>query len=204
MNGYPDFFNTAGDAILTVLDEGVIDPSSRTLLGAIYRDLAKAAALTTQQPPALDAAQDDDRAFFYRWCDHVGSIYHVQEPARDAPRACLAHHAFRALEQARAVWLDELDAMSSRELRPVPGIGAKGEASVRAALDAYYWRGDEAASRELWQQIDRGLRRSLEYATACRDRGQEARIVAGLELAERVVAQRGAPIADPSVVQMVA
>jgi hypothetical protein len=203
MSSYAEFFDAAGEHILAVLDDGVIDPRSRDVLGLVYRNLERAAALGTEQPSALDPEDDDEWAFWYRWCDHVGSI-HFLAWRTDLRRGCIAHHAHEALQRARLVWCDELDAMSDRALGAVPGIGQKAVASIRAALDAYYWRQDEEASRQLWQHIDRRLREALDHCTRINGRLREARIIAGLELAERILAERGAPIADPGIVRMVA
>jgi hypothetical protein len=220
MSTYADYFSDASEAVLAVLDDGVIDPLSRERLGAIYRNLANAAAIVSPQPPMLDATDEDPWVFWCRWCDHVGSIHYLKLPYVDAPRTCIAEHAWAVIQRARLVWCDELDAMSDRELRAVPGIGPKAAVSIRAALDAYYWRHDDAdVSRELWQYIERRLRSALDDATrppeprrgvfsamferGSRERHPVERITTGLELAQRIIAERGAPIADPRVARMV-
>lgn len=64
-----------------------------------------------------------------------------------------------------------------------------------------YWRSDANASRELWTAILERLQRSLEYKYA--SELERKRAVLGIALAERVLAEDGAPLADPKAARMV-
>jgi hypothetical protein len=118
---------------------------------------------------------------------HVGSIFmlFLSRP--------LPHRARRALEN-HARWVDEVDAATDRELARLPGVGPKAISAVRQALDVYYWRGDESASRQLWEKISRRLQDSLDYPYL--ERQDRELVIAGLAFAARVLRENGGPLRD--------
>jgi hypothetical protein len=80
----------------------------------------------------------------YREDDRDLSMYHVG--AVDTDRG-LSYGTRSVLSNAGLLWIDELDAMSDRDLVRVRGIGNKRLTEVRRMLDAYYWRGSARRAR---------------------------------------------------------
>lgn len=193
---FAEFFDATRTGVLTVLADGKIDRRSRDVLAALYRDLSNAGARTTKQPPALDPTDDDDWAWWLRVRDHVGSILMLTTSVPYVER-----HALFALEEARLGWCDEVDAMTDKELRRIPGIGPKALKSIRDTLDTYYWRGVPDVSRAMWEYLARRLTDALERE---RDGDLRTRLVDGIALAQRVLEDSGACLADTAHPRMVA
>lgn len=186
-----------------VLDVGEIDERSRYELAWMYRDMGHTAARMGEQP-RLEHEDEEPASELADGAYHVGALYMLQHFSFEdhRHRTYVGDRAIDALQVVGITFCDEADAMSRRALRAVPGIGPKAVASIREALDAYYWRGDPTASRELWECIAARLRRmgQMGYVHAW----IETRIADGLTLAELVLDEAGAPlIADPSAVRMV-
>jgi len=178
------------DVLASVLDEGALDDHSRERLASLYRWASRAAAARTAQPHVR--ADDDDDTWFRAWSDHIGALPTVV--------GCFTPW-IQPLGEARIVWLDEFDAMSDRAVLALPGVGPKTLAKLRATLDTYYWRSDECASRQMWSRARDRLRGVTEYPYL--KEGERERVLAGIGLAERVLAEAGAPLRDPKAARMV-
>jgi len=133
----------------------------------------------------------------YREDDRDLSMYHVG--AVDTDRG-LSYGTRSVLSNAGLLWIDELDAMSDRDLVRVRGIGNKRLTEVRRMLDAYYWRGERKASEELWSGIASLLRMILENAYL----DDRARVLEGIRFADRVLERDGAPLSDRSAARKAA
>jgi len=133
------------------------------------------------------ASMQTEGSWMRTWWDHVGSV----------PMLFGVHTgAGSALLDARLAWLDEIDGMSDMEILRVPGIGRRYLAHIRAGLVTYYWRGDPAASADLWKGITQRLRRSAERRGA--PESERVRALDGIAFALGVLADAGAPLSDPS------
>ena len=187
-------FGLFSERVATVLDEGELDTTSRTRLADLHRTMSTIAAELTVQPQLEAPAEDSDEAWYRSWRDHVAALPTVVNP--------LGTPWLTPFGDARLVWLDELDAMSDEQLLKLRGLGPKTLEKIRATLATYYWRAEETASRELWTDLAGTLRDRLEREYA-RDEFHRARLECGAVFAERVLAENGAPLADPKAPRMV-
>ncbi len=188
-------FSTLSDQLVSIREEGDIDARQASACRSFSMVVGD-----RRFPYRATALQeltetDDEEAWYRSWRDHVGALPKVWG-------GILTPWWARALAaRSRLVWLDELDAMSDQSLREFRGLGPKSLANIRAVLDAYYWRADRVASREMWAHILDRMRKVAEYEHLCEDRRE--RVLHGSAFAERVLAEDGAPLADPKAPRMV-
>lgn len=174
---------TVADVLADVLDAGELDDVSRRQLGGLYRALSGGTAALTTSGAAGRTGDSTGDAYWH----HVGSFYAIQ--------GRLPLRARSAIWDAGAIWLDELDELDDRTLRAYPGVGIRTIAQVRRVLDLYYWRaGRDLESRALWLGIVSVLQSNLELAYLRPE--ERKRIVQGLAFADRVISDRGKPLAD--------
>lgn len=187
-------FNSIADRLVEVLDEGDMDDRSRQALAGLYRWLEQTAAVRTGAVRApTSESVDDEKAWMETWLDHVGSKYVLT--------GVLSLRARNALYVARLVWLDEIDAATDEELSQVSGLGPRTLMEIREVLATYYWRGDPAASEQLWRRIANDLRLRLESHYLPENR--RARVLDGIALGERVLNDAGASLTDPRTPRMI-
>lgn len=180
----------SADILVGVLDMGDLDEDSRRTLAPLSRELMTLAAVLTRT--VIRGEGEDEEARYYRtYAHHVGSISELHE---------LRQRARDALTGARLVWLDEIEAMTDAELLRIPGIGKKTLATIREALDAYYWRSGEPVSRELWERLRDRLDKWLHWQYL--PDNDRVRILHGIAFAEQVLDRAG--MAEPSAPRMIA
>ncbi len=190
--GWADVFTLFGDEIAEVLDEGSMDETTRANLASLYRRLSLAAATWTDQREVNPTPEDEERRWMHTWWNHVGAYPYLFG---------IGGLMCNAIYDARLPWLDELDAMSDRDLLRIKGIGRRYAAQIRQGLEVYYWRADESASRELWTTMAARLRRDLEYPYL--PDIERTRLLDGIALADSLLAGTGQPL-DPSVPRLIA
>lgn len=193
-----------GDIIGYVLAGGDIDEHSRESLSAVYRCSKENAAILAEGDglradidellqiiagKKTAPENDGEKEFLRTWFRDSASIH--------ALFSLIGGVVGKRLVAARAVWISEIDAMSAKEILALPGIGPVSLVEIRDAIEAYYWRGDETVSRELWEKILESWRSSLDYKYL--PAYERPRVEAGIELAERALKEGAAAFESVSV-----
>ena len=180
-------FDLAADTIGDVLAGGELDDNSRETLAELTRTLHTAAA-GIAAAATVRRSTVRGSAGLEGW-NHVGAFWAIW---RHLP--CRARNA---ITDAGFMWLDELDELSDRQLRSHHDIGTVTISKLRRLLDRYYWRaGEPAASESLWHSIADQLTQCLKNPSNT-DRDRQ-RLEQGLNFADRVLAEHGAPLVDPA------
>jgi plasmid stabilization system protein ParE len=183
--GAAGLLDTSSSLLAQVLDQGDIDEWSRSKLTGLYQALSAASALLEPQPTT------GGRSDYSRHPGSIEAIYwRVPTHAREV---------ISKLAEQESPWLDELDRLTDSQLLGFPGIGPVTLAKLRHELAAYFWRGDDAASRKCWNHIKKSLQLWLDYPYLGR---QRERVEQGIAFAEKVIRTNGAPLANPRAVRL--
>lgn len=196
-----DALTNIADIVARVLTDDLttLSENSRWELSWLLRGTNAAAARVAEFESAIapalapeePALSPEDRRVEETF-HHVGAIWVLSKLIND--RQGRYTRLPQRLSDAGFVWLDELDAASDAELLCIDRVGQRSLGVLREVLDVYFWRGEPAASRSLWDGIIDRLQRASEYKYL-RD-PERIRIAEGLAFARDVVERDGAPLAD--------
>jgi hypothetical protein len=186
LDAFAQFAEMTAQCLAQVLDEGDLDDDSRFRLGAMHRTLNELSAKMTGGIAIPAHTGRPTRAAYEDYADHVGSVACIAAEMSQALRSAAHHDDF-------PVWLDDLVEFDDTQLLQLRRVGAKSVAEIRELLTVYYWRGEAAESRALWQRIVTHLQQRLEITPFPI---RPDRIEQGLAFARRVLEQDGQPLTN--------